>query len=230
MPKINLENVTYFYINKKTHVASAGLFEVNVAIPDRSFTIIEGPSGSGKTTLLKVIAGIYPPAEGTITYNDLDVTNTAASSRNIGYVTQEFVLYKNLTIFDNIAYPLKVAKVPLDERRERVQKMAELLDIELTLSRKPRVLSGGERQRVALARALIRRPDILLLDEPLSNLDAPLRSELLALIASLQKRLGMSVIMASHNVVETSLVADYIITMENGAVISILENKMKVKQ
>lgn len=225
MPKINLTAVNYYYIDKKARIATAGLYDVSVEIPNHSFTVIQGASGSGKTTLLKIIAGLFFPEEGTITYNDSDVTTTPAAKRNVGLVTQEYALYTNLTIFDNIAYPLKVSDVPLQERRERVETIAKLLELELTLSRKPRVLSGGERQRVALARALIRRPDVLLLDEPLSNLDGPLRSELLALLTTLQKKLAMTVIMATHNLEEAALYADYIIKMENGAVISVDKNK-----
>jgi len=221
MPTIELVNVSHYYINGKTNIATAGLFQVSLKLPDRQFIIIEGPSGCGKTTLLKTIAGLYTPDEGKVLFNDIDVNNTPPNKRSIGFVSQEYALYPNKTVFDNIGYPLKVAKVPLVELRDRVSDIAKLLDIELLLSRKPRVLSGGQRQRVALARALIRRPDVLLLDEPLSNVEGPLRDELLTLLSSLQKRLSMTLVMATHQVAEASRYGDILVSMNNGSITAI---------
>jgi ABC-type sugar transport system ATPase subunit len=221
MPTIELQDISYYYVDKKKRVATAGLYQVNLSVPDCSLIVLTGPSGCGKTTLLKTIAGIYPPESGTILFNDIDVTNTPANQRGVGLVTQEYALYPNKTVFDNIAYPLQVAKVPLEERRQRVNDIARLLDIELALSRKPRVLSGGQRQRVALARALIRRPDILLLDEPLSNVEGPLRSALLAFLSDMQKRLSMTLIIATHQVEEASRYGDVVLAMENGTIVHV---------
>jgi ABC-type sugar transport system ATPase subunit len=221
MPTIELVNVSHYYLNGKTNIATAGLFQVSLILPDCHFIIIEGPSGCGKTTLLKTIAGLYTPEEGTVLFNGIDVINTPANKRSVGLVSQEYALYPNKTVFDNIGYPLKVAKVPLEELRQRVSEISQLLGIDLLLSRKPRVLSGGQRQRVALARSLIRRPDILLLDEPLSNVEGPLRDELLTLLSSLQKRLSMTLIMATHQVAEAARYGDVIVSMENGSITSI---------
>jgi len=218
MPKITINHITKYYVDSKKRSAIAGIFQVSAEIPDASFVVLVGPSGCGKTTLLKVLAGLNAPDEGSIQYNGQDIFSIAPHERNIAFVTQEYALYPNRTIFDNIAYPLIVAKVPVEEIRHRVHEIAQLLDIEILLSRKPKVLSGGQRQRAALARALVKRPDILLMDEPLSSIDDPTRFALRQLLKSLQQRFQMTVILSTHRQEDAYFWADWLIEMENGSI------------
>ncbi|HAK05623.1 MAG TPA: hypothetical protein DCM23_02830 [Firmicutes bacterium] len=221
MPKITLDQVTKYYVDDHKTTAVAALFKVSAEIPDGSLAVIVGPSGCGKTTLLKTIAGIYELNEGVILFNDQDIAPIAISERNLSFVNQEFALYPNMTSFENIAYPLKVAHIPIEETRKRVQEVATLLEIELLLSRKPRVLSGGQRQLVALARALIKRPHILLLDEPFANIDDPTRQKLRKIIKDIKARYNMNVIMSTHRQEDAYFLADQLIEMNNGEIVKV---------
>ncbi len=219
MPSIKTVDLTKYYVDKKNKTATAVLYKLSAEIPDKSFTVIMGLSGSGKTTFLKTLAGLIKSDEGGIFFDGKDVTDSLPSSRGVSYLSQEYALYPHLTVFDNIAYPLKTAKVPAEEIRRRVNEICSALDITLLSSRKPRVLSGGQQQRVALARALVKQPDAVLLDEPLSNLDEHTRRSLAAEFAAMQKKLGLTFVYVTHNTEEARTLADHLIVIDNGAVV-----------
>lgn len=219
MPKITLEHLTKYYIDNKKKTAIAGLYDVNLVVPHASFCAIIGESGCGKTTLLKTIAGILIEDQGELYFDQKEINNQTREKHSVSYVSQEYVLYPNMTIFDNIAYPLKLQRVPFEEITRRVHEIATFLDIEILLSRKPKVLSGGQQQRVAIARALIRKTPILLLDEPLSNIDPQLKGSIILKIREWQMKYQMTVLYVTHQLEEVLPFSDEIIYMENGTVI-----------
>lgn len=219
MPTIKTVDVTKYYVDKKSKTAVAALYKANCLIPNNSFTVIVGESGCGKTTLVRTLAGLTSPDEGTILFDNADVTSSSAQSRNASYLTQEYALYPHMTVFDNIAYPLKIMRASADEIRKRVGEVCELLDITLLISRRISQLSGGQLQRVALGRALVKNPDIVFLDEPLSNLDEKTRYTLSMQFKELQKKLNCTFIYVTHSVAEAQRLASYIIVMNNGEVI-----------
>ncbi len=218
MPKITTDNLLKYYVDKKKSTATAVLYNVNLTVPDRSFTVIMGPSGCGKTTLLRALVGITSVDGGKVFYNDFDVTDEPAQNRKASYCTQEYALYPHLTVFDNVAYPLKIAKVPADEIRRRVGKVCSLTGIQNLTSRLPKQLSGGQQQRVSLARALVKEPDVLFLDEPMSNYDEKLREEGISLFKKLHEMLQITFVYVTHNVKEALKLADYLVIMDNGSV------------
>ena len=218
MAKIELKNVCKYFEDKKSNTATAVLYNVNAVFEDGKFNVILGESGCGKTMLLKSIAGLLSIDEGEIFFNDIDYTNVIAGKRNLSLLTQEYALYPHITVFDNVAYPLKIAKVPNDEIKRRVNEVLSLLNISLLSSRRPRQLSGGQQQRVAIARALVKNPDIILFDEPLSNVDPLLRHELIEEFLRLQRMLSITFIYVTHNISEATALADNIIIMHNGEI------------
>ena len=218
MAKIELKDICKYYLDKKTNTATAVLYNLNATFEDGKFNVVLGESGSGKTMRLKTIAGLISPDEGQILFNNEDVTNLVPGKRNLSLLTQEYALYPHITVFDNIAYPLKVAKVPNDEIKRRVNEVLSLLNISLLSSRRPRQLSGGQQQRVAIARALVKNPDIILFDEPLSNVDTLLRHELIEEFLRIQRMLSITFIYVTHNVSEATALADNIVIMHNGEV------------
>ena len=173
--EITIENLVVKYKNKKAAEVKA-LNGLSIVFSSDEFNVLVGFSGCGKTTLLKAVAGLIDNEEGRILFDGKDVDNVIPAKRNVAYVSQEFVLYPQMTVFDNIAYPLKNSGAPKEEIRARVNEIAEKLGLTLCLTRLPRHLSGGQQQRVALARALVKKSAICLLDEPLSNTDAQLRA------------------------------------------------------
>ncbi|MEJ2717384.1 MAG: ABC transporter ATP-binding protein [Deltaproteobacteria bacterium] len=191
---------------------------VSLASEEGEFLVLLGPSGCGKTTLLRTIAGLDPPTSGDVLIGGQVVTHLPPRNRGIAMVFQSYALYPHLTIFNNIAFPLKAQKVPKNLIRERVHKAATMFKIEGFLRRKPRELSGGERQRVALARALVREPNVFLLDEPLSNLDAKLRASAREELANFQKKVGITTIYVTHDQVEAMGMGDRIAVMSEGTV------------
>ena len=193
-----------------------GVEALDLDIHDGEFVAFLGPSGCGKTTTLLMLAGIYRPTTGTIRFGDRIVNQLQPRDRNIGMVFQSYALYPHMTVFGNIAYPLKLKKVPRQEQQRRVEAAAETMGIAHLLDRRPGQLSGGQQQRVALGRALVKEPDILLFDEPLSNLDARLRLTMRGEIRSLQKRLGITAIYVTHDQVEALTMADRIAVMNLG--------------
>ncbi len=189
---------------------------LNLDAADGEFIALLGPSGCGKTTTLLMISGIYRPTEGKIYFDDVLMNDVAPKDRYVGLVFQSYALYPHMTVYQNIAFPLRLAKRPREEIDRKVREVAALTKIEKLLDRKPGQLSGGQQQRVALCRALVKEPEILLLDEPLSNLDARLRIETRAEIKRLQKELGITSILVTHDQVEAMTMAERIAVLHDG--------------
>ncbi|RLF22984.1 MAG: sugar ABC transporter ATP-binding protein [Thermoprotei archaeon] len=210
MVRVKLENLT------KRFGKVVAVDNLNLEIKDGEFMALLGPSGCGKTTPLLMIAGIYKPTKGYIYFDDVIVNDLPPRERNIGMVFQNYALYPHMTVFDNIAFPLKLKKLPKKEIEKEVRRVAKLLRIEELLDRKPAQLSGGQQQRVALARALVKKPDLFLMDEPLSNLDAKLRVVMRAELKRLQKELGITTIYVTHDQVEAMTMADRIAVLDRG--------------
>ncbi|ARO33846.1 sugar ABC transporter ATP-binding protein (plasmid) [Rhizobium sp. NXC14] len=180
-----------------------------------------GPSGCGKSTTLFAVCGIHRPTGGRILFGDRDVTDLPSQARNVGVVFQSYALYPHMTVAENIGFPLKVKGAPAAEIRKEVDRIAALVHIGNLMSRRPAELSGGQQQRVALARALIRKPDVLLLDEPLANLDAKLRLEMRSEIRRLQRETGITAILVTHDQVEAMSMCDRIAIMKEGEIVQI---------
>ena len=193
-----------------------GVENLTLHIDDGEFVAFLGPSGCGKTTTLLTLAGIYKPTEGLIMFGERVVNQVQPKDRNVGMVFQSYALYPHMTIFQNIAYPLKLKKVPKNVQHEQVRQVANVMGIGELLDRRPGQLSGGQQQRVALGRALVKEPDVLLFDEPLSNLDARLRLTMRGEIKHLQKNLGITSIYVTHDQVEAMTMADRIAVMNLG--------------
>ncbi len=191
---------------------------VTVTFPESRFSVMLGPSGSGKSTTLYLVAGIYKPTNGSIYFGDKDVTNLPPKDRNVGLVFQNYALYPHMSVYENIAFPLRLQKLDESTIATKVNEVAKLLRIEELLDRYPSQLSGGQQQRVALARALAKEPSVLLLDEPLSNLDALLRLTIRAELKKLQQKLGITAIHVTHDQAEALSMADVIIVMDQGRV------------
>jgi sn-glycerol 3-phosphate transport system ATP-binding protein len=191
---------------------------IELTIPDGGFTVVIGPSGSGKSTLLKVIAGLEMPTAGDVYFGSQRVTDVPVEGRGVGMVFQSYALFSNMTVYENLAFGLRTRGVPRDEERRRVGHMATLLGLAEKLGRRPAELSGGERQRVALGRALIRHPAVLLMDEPLSNLDAQLRHRVRREIADRVRAAQSTVVYVTHDQVEAMSLADQIVVMHEGRI------------
>ena len=191
---------------------------VDIVIPSGKLIGLLGPSGCGKSTTLYMIAGLLSPTEGQIFFGDEDVTKLSPEKRGIGLVFQNYALYPHMTVKNNILFPLQNMKVPKAEALERTQKVADLVDIGSLLNRKPRQLSGGQQQRVAIARALVKQPVVLLLDEPLSNLDARLRLQTREEIKRIQRETGITTVFVTHDQEEAMSISDEIVVMKLGVV------------
>jgi multiple sugar transport system ATP-binding protein len=192
--------------------------DVNLEIADREFVVLVGPSGCGKTTTLRMVAGLEEISGGEIFIGDRVVNHLTPMERNIAMVFQSYALYPHMKVFDNMAFGLKMRKVPKEQREKQVKKAAEILGIEELLDRKPKQLSGGQRQRVALGRAIVRDPDVFLFDEPLSNLDAKLRVQMRIELKKLHERLLATVVYVTHDQVEAMTMGDRIVVMKDGIV------------
>ncbi len=197
--------------------------DMNLTIKSGEMIALLGPSGCGKTTTLFSICGIHQINGGRILFGGKDVTNIEAKDRNIGIVFQSYALYPHMTVFENIAFPLKVRKYSKENIQEEVLKLAKLVKIDNLLDRRPYQLSGGQQQRVALSRALVHKPQILLLDEPLANLDATLRLEMRVEIRRIQKELGVTAILVTHDQVEAMSMCDRIALMKDGEICQVAE-------
>ncbi|RKQ88779.1 ABC transporter ATP-binding protein [Brockia lithotrophica] len=189
---------------------------LSVEFASGEFVVILGPSGCGKSTTLFLLAGLYVPTEGEIRFDGRVVNALPPERRNVGLVFQNYALYPHMSVFENIAFPLHMQRRPREERRERVLAVARMLYIDHLLERKPSQLSGGQQQRVAIARALVKRPDLLLLDEPLSNLDARLRLEMREEIRRVQREVGITTVLVTHDQEEALSLADRILVMRDG--------------
>jgi multiple sugar transport system ATP-binding protein len=183
---------------------------------DGELVCLLGPSGCGKSTMLNMLSGILPVTEGKIFFDEDDVTNLPPQKRGVGLVFQNYALYPHMTVLENIAFPLEIQKVPKEERIARATDMAKLVQIDKYLDRKPKALSGGQQQRVAIARALVKNPRLLLLDEPLSNLDARLRLEMREEIRRIQQEAGVTTIFVTHDQEEAMSISDKIVLMKDG--------------
>ena len=190
--------------------------QLNLEIADGEFLVLVGPSGCGKSTSLRMLAGLEPVDGGAIRIGDRDVTNLAPKDRDIAMVFQNYALYPHMTVAENMGFALKIAGRPKDEIRRRVEEAAKLLDLTIYLDRKPKALSGGQRQRVAMGRAIVREPQVFLMDEPLSNLDAKLRVQTRTQIASLQRRLGVTTVYVTHDQVEAMTMGDRVAVLKDG--------------
>ncbi|MDE2616920.1 MAG: sn-glycerol-3-phosphate import ATP-binding protein UgpC [Burkholderiales bacterium] len=214
MASLTLSNV----IKRYGHGPKANqvIHGVNASIADGEFIVIVGPSGCGKSTLLRMVAGLEEISGGEIRIGERVVNELEPAARDIAMVFQNYALYPHMSVFDNMAYGLKIAKVPKDEIRARVDKAAGILELAPFLERKPRELSGGQRQRVAMGRAIVRQPQVFLFDEPLSNLDAKLRAQTRLEIQKLHRELGITSLFVTHDQVEAMTLAQRMIVMNAG--------------
>ena len=190
--------------------------KLNIDIADGEFLVLVGPSGCGKSTSLRMLAGLEEVNGGRILIGDRDVTHLSPKDRDVAMVFQNYALYPHMTVADNMGFALKIAGVSKDEIGKRVKEAAKILDLEPYLERKPKALSGGQRQRVAMGRAIVRSPQVFLMDEPLSNLDAKLRVQTRTQIASLQRRLGVTTVYVTHDQVEAMTMGDRVAVLKDG--------------
>src|ERR687885_1881969 len=190
--------------------------QLDLAIEDGEFLVLVGPSGCGKSTSLRMLAGLEDVNAGRILIGDRDVTQMPPKDRDIAMVFQSYALYPHMSVADNMGFALKIAGVAKEEIRQRVPEAAKILDLTPYLERKPKALSGGQRQRVAMGRAIVRKPQVFLMDEPLSNLDAKLRVQTRTQIASLQRRLGVTTVYVTHDQVEALTMGDRVAVLDDG--------------
>ena len=205
-------------IYKKYPGGVVAVSDVNLEIRDKEFIVLVGPSGCGKSTTLRMIAGLEEISEGELYIGDRLVNDIAPKDRDIAMVFQNYALYPHMTVFDNMAFGLKLRKVPRPEIERKVNEAAKILDLTHLLDRKPKAMSGGQRQRVALGRAIVRSPKVFLLDEPLSNLDAKLRAQMRTEISKIHKKLGTTFIYVTHDQTEAMTMGDRIVCMKDGFV------------
>lgn len=212
MARVDLKNIT------KDWGTAVAVDDISLSLQDGEFIAILGPSGCGKSTTLFMLAGVYLPSRGDILFDGARVNDVEARDRNVGIVFQSYALYPNMNVLQNIMFPLRFKDIPKPEAEKNARAIARLVQIENLLDRRPGQLSGGQQQRVALARALVKRPNLLLLDEPLSNLDATLRLSMRAEIRRIQKELGVTTILVTHDQIEATTMADRIICMNAGRI------------
>ncbi len=212
MANVKVENLT------KHFDEVVAVSNLSLEVKDREFTVFLGPSGCGKTTTLRSIAGLERPDEGNIYIDNILVNDLPPADRDVAFVFQFYALYPHMTVYDNMAFPLKAVKTPKTDIEERVKEVAGVLRIENLLPRTPAKLSGGEMQRVALGRAMVRRPKVFLMDEPLTNLDAKLRAEMRAELKRLQKDIGATTIYVTHDQLEAMSMGDKIAVMNEGVI------------
>ena len=213
MSTLKLRNLNKVYPN-----GAHAVIDFNLDIEDKDFVVLVGPSGCGKSTTLRMIAGLEEITSGELYIDDVLVNELDSNNRDIGMVFQSYALYPHMTVFDNLAYGLKIKKIPIAEIQQRVVRAAMSLDIVELLDRKPAELSGGQRQRVALGRAIVRDAKVFLMDEPLSNLDAKLRVQTRSELINLHNSLGNTTIYVTHDQVEAMTMATKIVVMKDGVV------------
>lgn len=213
MATISFKDVVKTYPDGNTVIPG-----LNLEIKDKEFIILVGPSGCGKSTTLRMIAGLEEVTQGDLSIGDKKVNDVAPKDRDIAMVFQSYALYPHMTVYKNMAFGLSLRKIPKDTIDRKVREAARILDIEKYLKRKPKALSGGQRQRVALGRALVRNPEVFLLDEPLSNLDAKLRTEMRSQITQLHNDLQATFVYVTHDQTEAMTMADRIVVMKDGVI------------
>jgi multiple sugar transport system ATP-binding protein len=211
-----MAEIEYDSVDKVYADGTQAVHDLDLAIADGELMVLVGPSGCGKTTALRMLAGLEEISDGEIRIGDRIVNDLTPKDRDIAMVFQSYALYPHMTVEDNLAFGLKLRKLPKQEIKQRVNEVAQILKIEEFLKRKPRALSGGQRQRVAMGRAIVRQPQAFLMDEPLSNLDAKLRVQLRAEIHQLQRRLGVTTIYVTHDQVEAMTMGDRVAVMNAG--------------
>ncbi len=212
MATVTFDNATRFYPGGTRPAVD----KLNLDVADGEFLVLVGPSGCGKSTSLRMLAGLEEVNSGAILIGDRNVTDVPPKDRDIAMVFQNYALYPHMTVAENMGFALKIAGIGKDERATRVLEAAKLLDLEPYLNRKPKALSGGQRQRVAMGRAIVRQPQVFLMDEPLSNLDAKLRVQTRTQIASLQRRLGVTTVYVTHDQTEALTMGDRIAVLKDG--------------
>lgn len=213
MATVSLKNVKKIYDNKVTAV-----HDFNLEIADKEFIVLVGPSGCGKSTTLRMIAGLEDISEGDLVIGGKRMNDVEPKDRDIAMVFQSYALYPHMTVYENMAFALKLRKVPKEEIDKKVREAAEILDITQYLDRKPKALSGGQRQRVAIGRAIVRDPQVFLMDEPLSNLDAKLRGQMRVEISKLHQRLETTIIYVTHDQTEAMTLGTRIVVMKDGVI------------
>ncbi|WP_298585639.1 ABC transporter ATP-binding protein [uncultured Kocuria sp.] len=212
MSSVRYANVTCQYPGAER----PSVTDLNLEIAEGEFLVLVGPSGCGKSTTLRMLAGLEEVTGGQIFIGDRDVTHVPSRDRDIAMVFQNYALYPHMTVAENMGFALKIAKISVEERRRRVEEAAKILDLTDYLDRKPKALSGGQRQRVAMGRAIVRSPQVFLMDEPLSNLDAKLRVQTRTQIASLTRRLGVTTVYVTHDQVEAMTMGDRVAVLKDG--------------
>lgn len=216
MGEVKLSNIKKIYKGGDEAVK-----DINCVIKDKEFVVLVGPSGCGKSTTLRMIAGLEEISGGELFIGGKKVNDVAASDRGIAMVFQNYALYPHMNAYENMAFGLKIQKLPKDEIKERVMAAADILNIEPLLLKKPGQMSGGQRQRIAIGRAIVRRPDVFLFDEPLSNLDAKLRGKMRIELAKLHKKLNTTMIYVTHDQVEAMTLGERIIVMKDGNIMQV---------
>ncbi|GAA1155376.1 ABC transporter ATP-binding protein [Ornithinicoccus hortensis] len=212
MATVTYDSATRVYPGSETPAVD----NLNIEIADGEFLVLVGPSGCGKSTSLRMLAGLEEVSSGRILIGDRDVTALPPKDRDVAMVFQNYALYPHMTVADNMGFALKIAGKSKAEIRQRVEEAAKILDLEPFLERKPKALSGGQRQRVAMGRAIVRQPQVFLMDEPLSNLDAKLRVQTRTQIASLQRRLGVTTVYVTHDQIEAMTMGDRVAVLKDG--------------
>jgi multiple sugar transport system ATP-binding protein len=223
MARVVLENLTKLYPEKSGPGVTA-VNGINLTIEDREFMVLVGPSGCGKSTTLRMVAGLEDISSGTITIDGQVVNDVLPKDRDIAMVFQNYALYPHMSVYDNLAFGLKMRRLPKAEIDERVREAAAMLGLESLLDRRPKALSGGQRQRVAVGRAIVRKPKVFLFDEPLSNLDAKMRVSTRTEISKLHDRLGATMIYVTHDQVEAMTMGDRICVMKDGRIHQVAES------
>lgn len=213
-----MASITFKNVKKTYEDGVTVINDLNLEIKDKEFVILVGPSGCGKSTTLRMIAGLEEISDGELMIGERVVNNVAPKDRDIAMVFQSYALYPHMTVYKNMAFALTLKKMPKKEIDKKVREVARILDIEKYLDRKPKALSGGQRQRVALGRAMVREPEVFLLDEPLSNLDAKLRTQMRTQIAKLHKDLQTTFVYVTHDQTEAMTMADRIVVMKDGVI------------
>ena len=212
MTTVRFDNATRLFPGSERPAVDS----LSIDIEDGEFLVLVGPSGCGKSTSLRMLAGLEEVDQGSIWIGDRDITDVPPKDRDVAMVFQNYALYPHMSVADNMGFALKIAGVQKDEIRTRVQEAAKILDLESFLERKPKALSGGQRQRVAMGRAIVRQPQVFLMDEPLSNLDAKLRVQTRSQIAALQRRLGVTTVYVTHDQVEAMTMGDRVAVLKDG--------------
>lgn len=216
MNSIEFQDFSCYYKNKKEYVTA--LNRITLSVQQGELLVVLGQSGSGKTTLLKCILGLCDYISGQLTIDGISIDDFKVQSSNIGYIRQELNLYPHMTIYDNIAFPLRMIHTPQEQVDRRVKELAKLLEVDYLLTRKPRQLSGGQLQRIAFARALVKNPVTVLFDEPFSAIDPTLRTEMRQLVKKIHKTFGCTILFVTHDLTDALNLAERVVILEEGKI------------